>query len=229
VTRLRVIDPVPVELDTAEFLQTLKGTTPRIGDELVPLMEEARSILEPKAVYSFVRVVHLNDDQVHLENGHLLRSIVLGDTLEAGQEILPHVVTVGPKLEERAHQEKNLFRAYLLEKIADHALEKACDYLKSYTGGKLGPVISAFSPGSGTGELFAIEQQEALFSMLEPSKNVGVTLTSSCLMVPRKSVSGVFAATREEYVSCAYCPKHCESRRRPYIGQYRRSRIASDR
>jgi len=228
-TSLNVIDPVPVVLDPAELLHTLKGGTQRLSDELVSLMEETRSILEPKAVYSFVRVLHLSDDQVRLENGHALRSIVLGDMLEVGQEIVPHVITVGPKLEERAHEDKNLLHAYLLEKIADHALEKTRDYLRSYAGGRLGPILSTFSPGSGTGELFTLEQQAALFSMLEPNKNVGVRLMSSYMMVPRKSVSGVFGATREEYVSCVHCPRQCESRMRPYGGNYQRSRLTSNR
>jgi hypothetical protein len=196
-----------------------------MNGELGPLMEEARSILEPKAVYSFVRVVDLNYDQVHLDNGHSLRSVVLGDILQVGQGIVPYVITIGPKLEERARERKNLLHAYLLEKIADHALEKAADYLRSHTGESLGPIVSTFSPGSGTGELFSIEQQEVIFSILEPAKSVGVRLSSSCMMLPRKSVSGVFAATQEDYVSCAYCPRKCESRRRPYKGNYKHSRI----
>ncbi len=226
---LKVIDPVPIELDTVEFLQTLKGRTRTMNSELVPIMEEAQLILEPKAVYSYVRVVDLNDDKVRLDNGHALSSIILADMLQIGQEIVPYVITVGPKLEERAREGKNLLHAYLLEKIADQALEKACDYLRSHAGGRLGPIISAFSPGSGTGELFTIEQQEVIFSMLEPAKNVGVQLSSSYMMVPRKSVSGIFAATQEEYVSCAYCPRKCESRRRPYQGNYPHSKITSNR
>jgi hypothetical protein len=227
-TSLNVIDPVPVVLDPAELLQTLKVGTRRLSDDLVSLMEDTKSILEPKAVYSFARVADLSDDQVRLDDGHVLRSIVLGDMLETGQEIVPHVITVGPKLEERAHEDKSLLHAYLLEKIAEHALDKARDYLKSYTGGRLGPILSNFSPGTGTGELFALEQQPALFSMLEPSKNVGVHLTPGYMMVPRKSVSGIFAATREEYVACAHCPRQCESRRRPYKGNYQRSRPTSN-
>ncbi len=225
---LNVIDPVPVELETVEFLQTLKGRTRLLNGELVPLMEEARSILEPKAVYSYARVVDLNGDQVRLDNGHTLRSVVLADILQTGQELAPYVITVGLKLEERAREEKNLLRAYMLEKIADHAIEKASDYLRSQAGGRLGPIVSAFSPGSGTGELFTIEQQEILFSILEPAKHVGVHLSSSYMMMPRKSVSGIFAATREEFVSCAYCPRKCESRRRPYQGNYQHSRITSN-
>ena len=226
---MNVIDPIPVELDPIELLHTLKGRTQVMSIEILPLLEEARSIMEPKAVYSFTRVAEIKDDQVRLENGHALRSIVLADMLQTGQEIVPYVITIGARLEGVAREQRNLLHAYLLEKIADRALEKAGEYLRSHAGGRLGPIISTFSPGSGTGELFAIDQQETLFSLLEPYRNVGVHLSSSHMMIPRKSVSGVIAATREEYVACAYCPRRCESRRKPYQGTYQPSNSASDR
>jgi len=195
-----------------------------MNDELSPLMEEARSLIEPMAVYSFLPVTNIDDDEVRLDDDFSLMSIVLSDMLEPGQEVVPFVITVGPRLEERAHADKNLLRSYLLEKVADHALGKAEDHLKSHTGRRLGPVISAFNPGSGTGELFTIDQQEVLFKLLDPAKNLGVQLSSSFMMIPRKSISGIFAATREEYVSCAHCPKECESRKTPYRGKYQRAK-----
>jgi len=219
---------IPVPLDAAEVLRSLQSRTLRINDELSPLMEEAQSLIEPKAVYSFLPVTTVGNDEVRLEGNHSLRSIVLSDMLEPGQEVMPFVITVGPRLEERAHADKNLLRSYLLEKIADHALGRAEDYLKSHTGKKLGPIISAFSPGSGTGDLFHIDQQEVLFKLLDPAKYVGVHLSSSFMMIPRKSVSGVFAATRQEYVSCAHCPKECESRKTPYTGKYQRPKKPSE-
>ena len=197
-----------------------------MNDELTPLMDEARSLIEPRAVYSYLPVTNIGDEQVRLDNDHSLKSVVLCDMLEIGQEVVPFVITVGPRLEERARADKNLLRSYLLEKIADHALGRAEDDLKSRTGKRLGAIISAFSPGSGTGELFTIDQQEAIFKLLDPAKNVGVHLSPSFMMIPRKSISGIFAATREEYVSCAHCPKECESRKTPYRGKYQRSKRA---
>jgi len=222
--RLVLTESIPVSLDAGEILQGLQSRTHRMNDELSPLMEEARSLIEPRAVYSFLPVTNIRDEQVRLEGNYSLKSVVLSDMLELCQEIAPYVITVGPRLEERAHADKNLLRSYLLEKIADHALGKAEVYLKSHTGKRLGAIISAFSPGSGTGELFGIDQQEVLFRVLDPAKNVGVHLSSSFMMIPRKSVSGIFAATRKEYISCAHCPKDCESRKTPYVGKYQRSK-----
>ena len=215
-----VIDPVPVDLDAAELLRNLKTGILKLGEELVTLLEKSRLLIEPKAVYAPVRVIGIENDQVCLENGHALRSLVLGDMLERGQEIVAYVVTIGPKLENRASQESSLLQSFLLDKIGNYALQKACAYVKSRTEERFGHTVSEFSPGSGTGELFGIDQQEALFRILDPTKSIAVGLTPSYMMVPRKSESGVFAATREEYVACEYCPRQCESRRAPFKGDY---------
>jgi hypothetical protein len=40
-------------------------------------------------------------------------------------------------------------------------------------------------------------------------------------MVPRKSVSGILAATPKEYDACQYCPRErCMNRRKPFSGEY---------
>jgi len=169
-----------------------------------------------------LRVIGIEDDDVHLEGGHTLKSIVLADMLERRQEVAPHVVTIGPKLEQDASMlgKENVFRAWALERIGDYALARAALHVRSLVEEKLGDAISSFGPGTGTGKLFGINQQGVLFQILDPFKNIGVSLMPSYLMVPRKSISGVFAATTREYVACQYCPRKCEYRRRQFSGEY---------
>ena len=223
---MQVIDPVPLKLNTAELTENLKPQ--ELGKELVVLFDKAQPLIEPKAVYTTTHVSRLENDLVFLENGHTLRGIVLADMLNSGQEIVPYVVTIGPKLESKIGQEENLLHSYLLEKIGDYALRQALAYLKSLVSGGFGNrrgAVSEFSPGTGTGELFRIEQQKPLFQILDPATaSVGVYLSPSMMMVPRKSVSGVLAATPEEYVACAYCPRKCESRSTPFVGVYQRTK-----
>jgi len=90
----------------------------------------------------------------------------------------------------------------------------------------LGDKVSDFGPGEGTGELFGIEQQTVLFRILQPLKSIGVQLTPSYLMIPKKSESGVFAVTDEEYVACQYCPKKCEYRETAFRGKYQPRHIS---
>jgi len=219
---IEVIDPVPLELDERELLQTTGSRL--LGDsEIAPLIERCRHLIEPKAVFAFIKVTRIEKDEVRLGSGHTLRSIVLAGMLEHGQTVVPYVVTIGPGLEKQASEEAkgSVFRSWVLERLGDHALERACVYMKSHVKEALGGDVSSFSPGSGTGKLFGIEQQEVLFHILNPPESIGVSLTAGCMMVPRKSVSGVLAETRREYVACRYCPRErCENRSEPFSGEY---------
>jgi hypothetical protein len=223
---MKVIDPVPLKLDPGELTGDLKPQ--KLGEELVTLFEKVRPLIEPKAVYTAMRVSRFENDLVYLENGHTLRGIVLADMLNSDQEVIPYVVTIGPKLENEISQEKNLLHSFLLDKIGNYALHKALAHLKSLAAEKFGTElrsVSEFSPGTGTGELFGIEQQKPLFQILDPATaSVGVHLSPSLMMVPRKSESGVLAATPQEYIACAHCPRQCESRSTPFVGKYQRTK-----
>jgi len=222
---MKVIDNIPVEFDMDELLRNLGvGRVRRLkGEEITPLIDECRGLIEPKAVYTFESVRKIEKDEILLKSGHTLKSIILADTLENDQEVAPYVVTIGPRLEKHASEESrnSILRGWTLDSIGDYALGKAAAYIRSRVEEKLGSHISGFGPGTGTGRLFSIEQQQVLFQILDPPRNIGVSLTASYLMVPRKSVSGILAATSQEYVACQYCPREkCENRRKPFSGEY---------
>jgi len=217
-----VVDPVPMEVHMEELPRI-----PEIGrasqKEIASLAGICLKLIRPRAVYSSVKVMSLRNDEVLLSTGEVLHSIILADTLKPEQTIAPYVVTIGSGVEKRVLEEgrTSILRAWLLERIGDHALGKAAGYVRSQVEEMFGGRVSSFSPGTGTGKLFGIEQQKVIFGILDPPRNIGVELTSSYLMVPRKSVSGVFAAASQEYVACQYCPRErCLNRRRPFSGEY---------
>lgn len=221
----KAIDSVPVKLNAEEFLKTkevdrLRGRLENM--EIASLIERCSRLIAPKAVYRPVEVMKIANDEIRLKSGHTLKSIVLADTLECDQTIVPRVVTIGPRLEKEASKEgrSSVLQGWILERMGDYALGKAVAHVRSLAEKSLGKAVSSFSPGSGTGRLFSIEQQDILFEILDPQKKIGVHLTESYLMVPRKSSSGIFAATRQEYVACQYCPRKCEFRGKPFSGEY---------
>jgi hypothetical protein len=72
------------------------------------------------------------------------------------------------------------------------------------------------SPGSL--EDWPITEQPKLFSLFGNTERViGVRLTDSLLMVPRKSISGILFPSEENFISCRLCPREvCPSRKAPY-------------
>ncbi|MEM2930376.1 MAG: vitamin B12 dependent-methionine synthase activation domain-containing protein [Thermoproteota archaeon] len=221
---IEVVDHMPIEFVMEELLRSIRVGRLRDRDrEIETLVDKSRGLIEPRAVYAFTRVMDIQGDEVLLEGGHTLKSVVLGDILTRGQEVVPYVVTIGPKLEEEASQlgASSVFGAFVLEKVGDYAVSKASIQVRRRVESRLGGRVSGFGPGTGSGKLFDIEQQRVLFSILNPLENIGVRLTPSYLMVPRKSVSGVFAVTPNKYVACQYCPREgCEGRRRSFLGEY---------
>jgi hypothetical protein len=103
--------------------------------------------------------------------------------------------------------------------MANIALEQAAGLLSSQleTRYGLGP-LSNMSPGSL--EDWPITEQPKLFSIFgDTERLVGVRLTDSLLMVPRKSISGILFPSEEGFVACQLCDRpNCQGRKAPTNG-----------
>ena len=219
---MTVVDPVPVEVRADDVLQTLKIGAQK-QQQAKSIIEKGLGLVNPRAVYVFEKVKSVEEKRILLDSGHYVKGIILSSMLEKGQAVALFVATIGKNLEREASTQgkTSILNAWILEQTGDYALRKTSAYVKARVEEALGAKVSGFSPGTGTGKLFGIDQQKAIFEVLEPQETVGVTLSPSFLMVPRKSVSGILAATRREYDACQYCPRErCMNRRKPFSGEY---------
>jgi hypothetical protein len=91
---------------------------------------------------------------------------------------------------------------------------RAIDFLKEHLIEyyQLGQV-SRMSPGSLLD--WPIQEQRPLFAILGNTRElIGVHLTEGLMMVPTKSVSGIFFPTEINFVSCQLCPREgCPGRK----------------
>ena len=222
---VQILEDIPVQYDLARLskelqLERLRG---RI-DEVDQLIEDSYELLDPKALYIYLQVQEISGFTVRLETGDIVNGAILTDKIKCTQTISPYVVTIGSRLEEMSSQlsNTNLLKAWLLDGIGNHALTIVLDYVQKIVEEKLKGTVSNFNPGSGSGEFFGVDQQKVIFRILSPEDKIGVRLTQDYLMIPRKSVSGIFASTEEKYIACQHCPrKKCDSRKVPFKGEYR--------
>jgi hypothetical protein len=221
---------VSVSLDAEEAKNHLHWKEePDAARELAELIRLAESLIKPRVAYNVAYIEERDEDRVTIE-GVTFSSRVLRQNLESMERVFPFVITIGPDLERYAGGCGDPLRQYYLEGLADMALGKIAQHLERHLRARHGVAgLSSMSPGSL--EDWPITQQPLLFSLFGgPEKPAGVRLTEHMLMVPRKSISGIYFPTEVSFQSCQLCPrKDCPGRRAPYDSALRKSyRLAEE-
>jgi hypothetical protein len=156
------------------------------------------------------------DDTVTVD-GVTLTSRVLRVNLEQAHRVFPYAVTCGSELDQWSSKITDMLLKYWAEEIKETVLYMAIDFFKNHLVEyyQLGQ-LSRMSPGSLAD--WPIEEQRPLFSLLGNTKDlIGVHLTSSLMMVPTKSVSGIIFPTEFDFTSCQLCPREvCPGRKAAY-------------
>ena len=180
------------------------------------LIEIVRPVAKPKAIYEVSYVDNKNGDSLYID-GVKFTSSVLRVNLDKVERVFPYVATCGRELDEIAVPSDDFMKCYYLDTIKGMVLGLAVSYLKDYlTRNYALGQISKMNPGSL--EAWPITQQKELFSIFGNVEDlIGVKLTGSFLMLPVKSVSGIYFPTQINFENCQLCPrKVCSGRRAPY-------------
>lgn len=184
--------------------------------EIQPLIEVAMALIEPKAIFE-VRYIEDKLEDAVMVNGRHLTSRVLRKNLDQAERIFPFVITLGPKLGEKQADSTDLLENFYLDTIGNVALNSARKQLKRHLKSEFAlEKISSMAPGSLPD--WPIEEQAPLFKLLgDVDAAIGVKLSNSLLMLPAKSISGIYFPTEVSFFSCQLCPRErCESRKAKY-------------
>jgi len=190
---------IRVDPDLILRLQKYKDleTVPQVVKTVARRMAEtAETLVEPQGWVWRGRVDRV-DASGHMQIGGMVdfESPTLARVLRSADEAAIVLLTIGPRLERRAHEligEEQLVEGLLL----DTAGWVAIDALLKETRRRLGAVAKTLgcrltgrmAPGfAGWG----LEQQRPLFSAFDGTA-LTVHLTEACVMIPRKSVSGLY-------------------------------------
>jgi hypothetical protein len=197
-----------------------RGEGPAVAAEL---LEAALPLFHPRVLYLESYIDAKGDDSVAL-GGRTFTSRVLRQNLEAAEKAYPYLITVGGELETAAAATGDLLRQFQLETVADLALGAILDRFEASLKARFGiSGTSRMSPGSL--EDWPIVQQRPLFDLLGDTESlIGVRLTDSFLMLPRKSISGVVFPTEKSFIQCSLCPReNCQGRQARYNAEARRA------
>jgi hypothetical protein len=176
------IENFTVEFDEKKILRLIgyKKRPTEIKEPIKSLITEEKEkldyLLHPASIYTIVGYDETNK--------HLI--------FKDAEKVAICICTIGPELEQEVKElmEKNeMTRALILDALGSEAAEEVAIQSDQILAEKAREMnlwpSKRFSPGYGKWD---IKEQRFIFRML-PAADIGVRLTESCMMVPRKSVS----------------------------------------
>lgn len=183
---------------------------------------EMFSEIHPKISYCVRDIESRKRGGIVLDGGLELRGLKLSKGLKDAKQAVCFVATLGPEVDSEIAQctkENRYSDGYILDAMGSVGVECIVDRFHRRMEEKFNAegksVTLRFSPGYCD---FPLKEQEKLFGIFDADV-IGVELTDSYLMVPGKSVSGVFGVTDgvrtlPPYNPCGECPKTgCIARR----------------
>lgn len=200
--------------------QKKKNLPKSIRKKVQTARQKLDRLIKPSLHYRIVKPSVMDNDVVQLDETVEFTSAQLANTLRNAEKIVCFVGTIGTGVENeisRLLSKQKLADAYILDAMASVAVENMIDRFQDLMENRFSAedrtVTFRFSPGYCD---WPVTQQKKLFKIFDP-KGLDVELLDSCLMKPRKSVSGVFGITpqkSESYNPCRDCPtRSCENRR----------------
>jgi hypothetical protein len=196
-----VIRDIPLSLKTREVLrrQGLGGgakVRPEIKDlilESLASVKKAR-LLEPVAAYEYYTVSSMNGSQISLEGDKAIHGPLIPAVFPEAKVLAVLICTIGPRLEKQVtdySKSGEAMRGMILDGIGSTAVDMmALEVLRrlasevSSRGYEISSPVSPGMPG------FPLTEQWNLLGLVKADE-IGVRLTASGVLVPRKSLSMV--------------------------------------
>ncbi len=212
-----ILDQIPFEpnFEEAAKIVNLRPESSS-AEDLKALLDAARPVAKPKAMFKVVQVEPRGENQVVCEES-IFNSRILHVNLSSVHRAFPFVVTCGREMYDWKISQDDTLTQYYAEMVNAVALYSAIEFFINHLEitYRLGNT-SSMNPGSL--DNWPIQEQIPLFKLLgDPEKSIGVQLMDSMLMIPNQSVSGIRFENEKNYTNCELCPMDgCPSRKAPY-------------
>jgi hypothetical protein len=223
---LAIDERIDIQLDRAEVLRYLGYQAGhRVPARILSLVDRhiqnASRLIEPQHSFVIRNTEGVEGNRVFFGDV-IFESRTIAQLMQQCQKAAIFAVTIGGSLErqvQRLSDEGRVLEAAIMDAVGSDAAEKVATAVQNRVreiANAQGLGISArFSPGYCDWD---VGQQKMVFQAMN-GRSAGIRLTDSCLMVPRKSVSGVigmspYGGELEGWSPCRSCKRdNCPGRR----------------
>jgi len=197
-----VIRNIPLSLDYDDEVLRRQGlgessrVRPEIKKVITELLAEVEqdSLLEPAVAYEYYPITAMDSDRISLEGDRAIEAPLLPATFPEAKELVVLIATIGPRLEKQVTEYTKgggALRGMVLDGIGtaavDRLIPEALELIAVEVSGRGYEISSPVNPGMPG---FPMTEQWSLLE-LAPVKEIGVSLSSSGVLIPRKSTSMV--------------------------------------
>ena len=217
---IQVFDDIPFAFDSDSFRKDIRlDAYPELGEELERYLSYAEEVVRPRALLRIAYVQDRDGGEV-VFGGQRFSSKILAENVKDIHRVFAYTASCGPEVYSLDLSGFDPFATFWHDTFKARALEAAGTFLRERVKEVYGiSQLSTMNPGSGDADVWPISQQRELFAVLGDTESlIGVRLTESFLMVPDKSVSGIFFPSEKIYINCQSCTREiCPNRRAAYV------------
>ena len=185
-----------ISIDREEVLRYLEYKGQDIDNNLVEIIEECRNIakdrINPRYTFRVYSIKQKYKGIIELEGTNLiLESNDLYEILKDCNECILMAATLGINIEKdiKKYSCTELTKGIIIDSCATTAIEEVCDKVQNEIENNIlknGQYLTfRYSPGYGD---LSIEKNTEILTILNSQKEIGLTVTDSGIMIPRKSV-----------------------------------------
>lgn len=202
----------PLTINPSEVLRYLKSREDQsLSGDLTAACDKILALVSPATAAVMLPLIH--EDEKLLCGGLELSGTAIKHHLRNCDQCILLAVTLGFAVDRliSAAGQSDPYRALLfdacataaVEDLADHATERARELLvtESHSG-----VTSRFSPGYGD---LPLSLQPKLLEVLDARRLLGLTVGSSLLLSPIKSVTAIIGVTDDNHLNISAAPLGC--------------------
>lgn len=183
----------------------------RFGNFLDETKKEIYLGLQGEGVMDSFKLDKIKEDKVYLEGGECIPSKMMARVFKKSEEVVICAITMHgyDELEAKAGE---FMREFFYDGWGTALAESAFAWAKKQVKDELleKQIYStcSWSPGQHNVD---IELQRVVFRMIQPEQ-IGIRLNDSCMMWPKKSISGFFGIGREKDIEAIRACDFCDHR-----------------
>jgi len=197
-----IIENIKFEIPKREVLLSLKFNvkssqmTPEVERLIDNMIDEGYILSEPIASFKTVEILENKENKITFKNtDYIIESEAISKLFKNSYKATFMVATIGVEITDAIKnflEDGDISKATVLDAVSSEAVEAVVNSLNTMFNyedkSEKTELTRRFSPGYGD---WGVENNKSLLDFLE-SKKIGVTLSSTNLMLPEKSITACF-------------------------------------